>query len=289
MLDVKDLVVCFRSKEGIHEVVHGISFSMEDGEILGLVGESGSGKTQTVLAIAGLSPINAVIGGTITLNGQELSLLSRHEMRTVQGRDISMVFQEPMTSLNPTMRIGRQVEEALRIHTKLSPEERKAKALQTLADVELPNPEAVYNKYPHELSGGQRQRVMIAAAIICDPKLLIADEPTTALDVTIQAQILKLLKKLNKTMHMSILFISHDLGIIRRLCDNVMVLKSGDIVERGSVDQIFNNPTEEYTKRLIAAIPSRKRGITTDEHRSYYEYFGFLEYDDSDDELEGPF
>ena len=169
-----------------------------------------------------------------------------------------MVFQEPMTSLNPTMRIGRQVEESLKLHKKLTRDERKQLALAALRDVELPDPEGVYRRYPHELSGGQRQRVMIAAAIACDPKLLIADEPTTALDVTIQAEILKLLAKLNREKGMAILFISHDLRVIRRLCSRVIVMCGGNIVEQGAVEDIFRAPQQDYTKKLIASIPTRR-------------------------------
>ena len=185
--------------------------------------------------------------------------LSREEIRKVQGKEIAIVFQEPMTSLNPTMRIGRQVEEVLTIHTNLSKEERKQLALQALHDVELPDVEKIYAKYPHELSGGQRQRVMIASAIIGNPKLLIADEPTTALDVTIQAEILKLLQKLNREKNMSVLFISHDLRVIRKLCSRVAVMNRGEIVEQGDVETVFLHPQDPYTRKLIDSIPVRRR------------------------------
>lgn len=259
MIQVQDLHVSFPNKAGeLEQAVKGISFTIHDGEILGIVGESGSGKTQTALAMAGLSPRKAVLTGQILLDGRDLMPLSRDEIRQVQGKDISMVFQEPMTSLDPTMRIGRQVEETLAIHTALSKEERKALALQALRDVELPDVETVYRKYPHQLSGGQRQRVMIASAIIGDPKLLIADEPTTALDVTIQAEILKLLKKLNEEKGMSILFISHDLRVIRRLCSRVAVMNHGHIVEQGPVEDVFLHPQDAYTQNLIDSIPRRR-------------------------------
>lgn len=259
MVQVKDLHVAFSDHGQLEEAVHGISFTIDDGEIVGIVGESGSGKTQTALAMAGLSPRHAQLTGEISIDGKNLVGMSRDDLRSMQGNEIAMVFQEPMTSLNPTMRIGRQVEEALAIHTNLSKDERREKALQAMRDVELPDVERAYRKYPHEMSGGQRQRVMIASAIIGHPKLLIADEPTTALDVTIQAEILKLLQKLNVEKGMSILFISHDLRVIRKLCSRVIVMNQGLIVEEGPVEEVFNHPKDDYTKKLIASIPTRKR------------------------------
>ena len=259
MVQVKDLHVAFSDHGQLEEAVHGISFTIDDGEIVGIVGESGSGKTQTALAMAGLSPRHAQLTGEISIDGKNLVGMSRDDLRSMQGNEIAMVFQEPMTSLNPTMRIGRQVEEALAIHTNLSKDERREKALQAMRDVELPDVERAYRKYPHEMSGGQRQRVMIASAIIRHPKLLIADEPTTALDVTIQAEILKLLQKLNVEKGMSILFISHDLRVIRKLCSRVIVMNQGLIVEEGPVEEVFNHPKDDYTKKLIASIPTRKR------------------------------
>ena len=260
MIRVNDLHVSFMDHGKLEEAVHGVSFTIAQGEIVGIVGESGSGKTQTALAMAGLSPRHAVITGEISLEGCNLVDLSREELRKIQGKDIAMVFQEPMTSLNPTMRIGKQVEEVLAIHTDMTKAQRKEKAIQALHDVELPDVERSYRKYPHELSGGQRQRVMIASAIIGSPKLLIADEPTTALDVTIQKEILKLLKKLNAEQGMSILFISHDLRVIRQLCSRVIVMNQGKIVEEGPVEEVFNHPQDAYTQKLIASIPVRKRG-----------------------------
>ena len=259
MVQVKDLHVAFSDHGQLEEAVHGISFTIDDGEIVGIVGESGSGKTQTALAMAGLSPRHAQLTGEISIDGKNLVGMSRDDLRSMQGNEIAMVFQEPMTSLNPTMRIGRQVEEALAIHTNLSKDERREKALQAMRDVELPDVDRAYRKYPHEMSGGQRQRVMIASAIIGHPKLLIADEPTTALDVTIQAEILKLLQKLNVEKGMSILFISHDLRVIRKLCSRVIVMNQGLIVEEGPVEEVFNHPKDDYTKKLIASIPTRKR------------------------------
>lgn len=259
MVRVNNLHVSFMDHGVLEEAVHGISFSIDDGEIVGIVGESGSGKTQTALAMAGLSPRHAKLTGEISIDGKNLVDMDREHLRSMQGSEIAMVFQEPMTSLNPTMRIGKQVEEALTIHTKLSKAERKAQALQAMRDVELPDVERAYRKYPHEMSGGQRQRVMIASAIIGSPKLLIADEPTTALDVTIQAEILKLLQKLNREKGMSILFISHDLRVIRKLCSRVIVMNQGLIVEEGPVEEVFNHPKDPYTKKLIASIPVRRR------------------------------
>ena len=259
MIKVRDLRVAFMDRGELEEAVHGISFDIADGEIVGIVGESGSGKTQTALAMAGLSPRHARLAGEISIDGKNLVEMNRDELRSMQGREIAMVFQEPMTSLNPTIRIGRQVEEVLTIHTKLTKDARRQQALQAMRDVELPDVERAYRKYPHEMSGGQRQRVMIASAIIGSPKLLIADEPTTALDVTIQAEILKLLQKLNREKGMSILFISHDLRVIRKLCSRVIVMNCGVIVEEGPVEEVFNHPKDDYTKKLIASIPVRRR------------------------------
>lgn len=261
MLKVEHLSIHFEDRGENQEVVCDVSFQIPNGEILGIVGESGSGKTMTALTIAGLLKEEAALdGGSIWLDGTDLLTLSEKEMREVQGRDIGMIFQEPMTALNPTMKIGRQVEETLALHTKFSRAERKAKALQALEDVELPEPEKLYRKYPYELSGGQRQRVMIASAIVCRPKLLIADEPTTALDVGTQESILKLLKKLNRKYEMGILFISHNLRVVGTLCTHVLVMKNGVVVERGETAQIFENPQTDYTKELIAAIPTRTKG-----------------------------
>ena len=197
--------------------------------------------------------------GEILFEGVDLLTCERSTLRDIQGNDISVIFQEPMTSLNPVKKIGWQVEESLRIHTDMTKEERYQKVIQMLEDVELDNPEQVYNQYPHELSGGMRQRVMIAAAMICAPKILIADEPTTALDVTIQAQIVKLLKRINKEKKTAIIFISHDLSLVKQICERVLVMQGGYIVESGLTEDIFNNPQKEYTKKLIEAIPKVDR------------------------------
>lgn len=258
MLEVKDLRIHFRSAPEGHDAVKGISFSVGEGEIIGMVGESGSGKTVTAMAVSGLLPEGAAeCSGSICLDGLDLLNCTPEELRQRQGTDLAVVFQEPMTSLDPVMKIGPQVEESLRIHTKKTAKERKEAALAAMAEAELPDPEVLYEKYPHELSGGMLQRVMIAAAIISRPRLLLADEPTTALDVTIQAQILQLLKKINREFGTSILFISHNLNVVRKLCSQIVVMNKGTIVERGSTDQIFYHPQEEYTRRLIAAIPTR--------------------------------
>lgn len=258
MLEIRDLHVQFHGAD--HEAVRGIGLTVGDGEIVGLVGESGSGKTVTAMMISGLlRPEQASFRGKILLDGRDLLTSSGDTLRSIQGRDICVVFQEPMSAMDPTMRIGKQVEECLRVHTDLSAQERRQRALQALRDVELPDPEGVYRKYPHELSGGMLQRVMIAAAIVARPRLLLADEPTTALDVTIQAQILALLKRLNQEMGMSILFISHNLHVVRKLCTRVAVMEKGRIVETGPVDQIFFHPQVPYTQRLIAAIPTRRK------------------------------
>lgn len=259
MLRVNHLSIHFEDREVSQEVVKDISFSIEDGEILGIVGESGSGKTMTALTIAGLLKQNAILDqGEILLDDIDLLQLSEKEMREIQGNEISMIFQEPMTALNPTMKIGHQVEEALLLHTKLNRVERRRKVYKALEEVELEHPELLWNKYPYELSGGMRQRVMIAAAIVCRPKLLIADEPTTALDVNTQDSILQLLKKLNQKYHMGILFISHNLRMVNELCARILVMKDGKILEEGNASEIFEHPKTEYTKELIAAIPVRR-------------------------------
>lgn len=262
LLQVKELNIEFHDHLIPETVVYDFDLTMKEGEIVGLVGESGSGKSMSALAIAGLlSRRDMEKKGEILFQGMNLLTCERSLLRKIQGNDISVIFQEPMTSLNPVKKVGWQVEESLRIHTELTKEERYEKAIQMLRDVELEQPQRVYRQYPHELSGGMRQRVMIAAAMICSPKILIADEPTTALDVTIQAQIIELLKRLNKEKKTAILFISHDLSLVRQLCGRVLVMQGGYIAEQGQTEEIFKNPKEEYTKKLIAAIPkvSRKK------------------------------
>ena len=258
MLEIRDLHVKFHNSN--REAVGGVSYTIEDGEIQGLVGESGSGKTVTAMSIAGLLPRKQCnYSGQILLDGMDLLHADRNELRKIHGRHIGVVFQEPMSSMNPLMKVGHQVEEVLLLHTNLTAEERKRKAIEALDQVELNNPEEVYNKYPHELSGGMLQRAMIAAAIVIRPKLLLLDEPTTALDVAIQAQILELLKRLNKEYDASMLFISHNLNVVRKLCTEVAVMQRGLLVEEGKTEQVFYHPQHEYTKRLIAAIPTRPK------------------------------
>ena len=258
MLEIRDLHVKFHNRD--REAVAGVSLTIQDGEILGLVGESGSGKSVTAMSVAGLLPRKRCdYAGQVLLDGVELLHADRALLRQVQGRDLGVVFQEPMTAMDPLMKIGRQVEETLLLHSDKTRQERRAMALEALAAVELPEPETVYGKYPHELSGGMLQRAMIAAAIVQRPKLLLLDEPTTALDVTIQAQILELLKKLNRESGMSMLFISHNLNVVRKLCRRVAVMQRGVLVEEGETDEVFHHPRHPYTQRLIAAIPTRER------------------------------
>ena len=258
MLEIRDLHVKFHVRS--REAVAGVSLTIQDGEILGLVGESGSGKSVTAMSVAGvLPPRPGDYSRPGLLGGGGLLPAPRAELRKVQGKDIGVVFQEPQSCMDPLMKIGSQVEEVLCLHTRMDRAERRKLALEALAAVELPDPEAVYEKYPHQLSGGMCQRAMIAAAIVARPKLLLLDEPTTALDVTIQAQILELLKKLNRETGMSMLFISHNLAVVRKLCARVAVMQRGVLVEEGDTDQVFLHPREDYTKRLIAAIPTRNR------------------------------
>ncbi|TGN29275.1 ABC transporter ATP-binding protein [Empedobacter tilapiae] len=257
IIEVKNLSISFGDKQ----VLNNINFKVEQGDTLGIVGESGSGKSLTSLAIMGLLSPNATIHPESEILFRQddkmidLLKLSSKELEKIRGNEIGMIFQEPMTSLNPSLRCGEQVEEAIRLHQNLSKEEAKKKVLHFFEQVKLPNPERIYKAYPHELSGGQKQRVMIAMAISCEPKLLIADEPTTALDVTVQKATLDLLKELQEKNNMSMLFISHDLGVIANVCEEVLVMFRGDVVEQGNVETIFNHPKENYTKGLIACRP----------------------------------
>ncbi len=260
MLDIRELSVVFAGRGAPFTAVDRFNLDMDRGEVVGIVGESGSGKSMTAHALMGLiRRAQVTVSGSAVFEGADLLALSREEMRQYQGRDLSIIFQEPMTSLNPTMRIGKQVEESLRIHEKLSKEERKVRALDAMALAGLPDPESVYTQYPHQLSGGMRQRVMIASALVLRPRLLIADEPTTALDVTIQAQILETLRDINRREGAAILFISHDLGVVKALCSRVVVMKTGKIVESGPVEDVFYHPREDYTKLLISSRPARKK------------------------------
>ncbi|GLB48213.1 ABC transporter ATP-binding protein [Neptunitalea lumnitzerae] len=258
MLKVTNLSVAFKKENAFTNVIHNISYSVETNEIIGIVGESGSGKSVSSLALMGLLPkkISNISSGSISFQDQELTQLSEKEFRRIRGNQISMIFQEPMSSLNPSMKCGKQVLEILKAHTKLTTKEAKAEVLSLFEKVQLPEPEVLYNKYPHQISGGQKQRVMIAMAIACKPKLLIADEPTTALDVTVQKEIIKLLKKLQQETNMSIIFISHDLALVSEIADKVVVMYKGAIVEQGSAATIFNQPQHTYTKALLASRPS---------------------------------
>jgi len=263
LLSVKNLSLGFKSRNNTNAVLHDISFNVLPNEIVGIVGESGSGKSVTNLAVLGLLPQKSVdiSSGEILFEGADLLNYSTQELQKIRGNAISMIFQEPMSSLNPSMRCGKQVTEILQRHKKLSAQEAKTETLKLFEQVKLPRPASVFKAYPHEISGGQKQRVMIAMAIACKPKLLIADEPTTALDVTVQKEIILLLKELQKETGMSILFISHDLSLVSEIADRVIVMYKGRIVERGSSVSIFKNPQEEYTKALIYARPSTKERL----------------------------
>ncbi|KAA3624569.1 MAG: ABC transporter ATP-binding protein [Flavobacterium sp.] len=256
LLEVKDLKVSFGKAKNAVEVIHSVSFGLSENEILGIVGESGSGKSVTSLAIAGLLPKKTShIEGSIQFQGKELLQLKPSEFQKIRGREIAMIFQEPMSALNPSLRCGYQVSEILKHHLKYSNSEAKKETLKLFERVKLPRPAELYNRYPHQISGGQMQRVMIAMAIACKPKLLIADEPTTALDVTVQKEIMQLLKDLQQETGMSLLFISHDLSLVSEIADKVLVMFRGDIVEQGSVYQIFKTPQHSYTRALLAARP----------------------------------
>jgi len=257
-LEVENLNVTFAAQSGEVAAVRDVSFSIPESGTLGLVGESGSGKSATALAVMRLLPPQARIQGGILFDGQPLLRLSDEEMRRVRGAGIGMIFQEPMTALNPVMRVGDQVAEAVLAHHRAGRAQAWPQAVEALRDVAIPDPETRARDYPHQLSGGQRQRVMIAMALVNHPRLLIADEPTTALDVTIQAQILDLLRELRDRHRLAVLFISHDLGVISRVADHVAVLLAGEIVEMGPVARIFAAAAHPYTRGLISAIPTLK-------------------------------
>ncbi|MBS4197788.1 ABC transporter ATP-binding protein [Lederbergia citri] len=257
ILKVRDLRVSFHTRDGEFEAVRGINFEVKKGETLGIVGESGSGKSVTARSIMRLlpSPPSYMKAGEITFLGENLAHKTEKEMEAIRGRDIGMIFQDPMTSLNPTIRIGKQISESLIKHQKLSKKEGKKQAIEILKLVGIRNSEARYNQYPHEFSGGMRQRVMIAIALACRPTLLIADEPTTALDVTIQAQILNVMKDIQEKFGTSIILITHDLGVVAGMCDRVVVMKDGEVVETGTTEEIFESPKHPYTLKLLNALP----------------------------------
>ncbi len=257
LLAVKNLHVQFKTYAGIVEAVRGLNFELETGEVLAIVGESGCGKSVTAQSIMRLipEPPGKITAGSIIFKGEEILNQSERKMRSIRGNTISMVFQDPMTSLNPVLNVRTQINESLRQHKTISNQEASRRAVELLNLVGIPAPEARLKQYPHELSGGLRQRVMIAMALACDPQLLIADEPTTALDVTIQAQILELLKTIKEKLQMSLILITHDLGVVAGLADRVMVMYAGQIIETGTVDQVLNHPLHPYTWGLLRSLP----------------------------------
>lgn len=256
LLEIKDERLSFFTPVGEVKALNGVSFSMNEGEVLGIVGESGSGKSVTAYSIMGLTAYpGRLIGGTIRFNGHEVEKMTEKQFRRMRGNEVSIIFQDPMTSLNPVYTIGNQITEVIRLHTNKTKAEALARARELLELVGINEPDKRLKQYPHELSGGMRQRVMIAIALACEPKLLIADEPTTALDVTIQAQILELMQELREKLGMSIIMITHDLGVVASMCEKIAVMYAGHIVEYGTADEIFYNPSHEYTKGLINSIP----------------------------------
>jgi len=256
LLEVKNLQTHFPTRAGLVKAVNGVSFYLDKGELLGLVGESGCGKSITALSVMRLiSPPGKIVDGEIIFDGKNLLKLSDEEMREIRGDDIAMIFQDPMTSLNPVYTVGEQIAEALRLHRKLSRKEAKRAAIEAMKEVAIPDPARRVDDYPHQLSGGMRQRVMIAMALACDPKLLIADEPTTALDVTIQAQILELLDELRRTRELAVLLITHDLGVVAEVADRVCVMYTGRIVEESTVEELFARPKHPYTEGLLRSVP----------------------------------
>ncbi|GGE27424.1 oligopeptide transport ATP-binding protein AppD [Pullulanibacillus camelliae] len=257
LLNVNNLQIAFRKRKKSIKVVNGVDFGISKGEIVGIVGESGCGKSVTSLSIMRLfhDTSGEVVGGTIQFKEKDLLELSEREMRRIRGKEIAMIFQEPMTSLNPVMKIGKQLIQGIMLHLGLNREEAKQQAVEMLKLVGIPRAESIMNEYPHQLSGGMRQRVMIAIAMSCEPELLIADEPTTALDVTIQAQILQLMKKIQRERGTAILLITHDLGVVAESCDRVVVMYAGRVVEEATVEELFESPLHPYTQGLIESVP----------------------------------
>src|SRR5688500_16599109 len=256
LLEVEDLHTHFPTRSGLVKAVDGVSFHIEEGELLGLVGESGSGKSITALSVMGLiTPPGRIAHGSIRFKGEELTTASNERLREIRGNDIAMIFQDPMTSLNPVFTVGEQIAEALRLHRNLDRKAAWTAAIQAMEEVAIPSPERRANDYPHQLSGGMRQRVMIAMALACDPELLIADEPTTALDVTIQAQILELLDELRRTRKLAVLLITHDLGVVAETADRVCVMYTGKIVEESGAVELFEKPKHPYTQGLLRSVP----------------------------------
>ena len=262
LLEVENLETEFRSRGTVVKAVRGVTFRVERGETVGVVGESGSGKSVTALSVMGLvpSPPGHITGGEVRFDGQDLLHSSRDEMRKIRGAKIAMVFQDPFSCLNPTMTLGAQVAEPIRLHTGASREEARDRALALLRAVRIPSPEIRFRQYPHEISGGQRQRVMIAMAFACNPELLIADEPTTALDVTVQAQVLALMAEMQKKTNAGILLITHDIGVVAESCDRVLVMYAGQIVESGPVEKVLFAPKHPYTQGLLESLPRMDEG-----------------------------
>ncbi|AAB91871.1 probable peptide ABC transporter ATP-binding protein y4tR (plasmid) [Sinorhizobium fredii NGR234] len=262
LLDVRDLETHFYGEESVTRALGGVNFHVKSGEMLGIVGESGCGKSVTALSILRLLPKQTAktVGGEVIFKGRNLLELSERQMREVRGNRIAMIFQDPMTSLSPVHTVGRQIAEAVQIHGRVSRAEALEKALEMLRLVRIADPERRLNNYPHEMSGGMRQRAMIAMALACSPELLIADEPTTALDVTIQAQILRLIVDLKDRMGTAVMFITHDLGVVAETCQRVIVMYAGRIVEQASVTDLFARPTHPYTRALMNSVPDRRRG-----------------------------
>ena len=256
ILEVKNLTVHIKTHKGVVQAVRGVDFYLNEQETLAVVGESGSGKSITMKGVMGILPKNGkVVEGSVMFQGNDLTKYSERQMQQVRGSEIAMIFQEPMTSLNPVLKVGHQIMESILFHTDATKEEARAKALEMIKLVGIPRAEEIMECYPHELSGGMRQRIMIAMALVCNPKLLIADEPTTALDVTIQAQILDLMRDLQKKIKTSIIIITHNLGVVANIADRVAVMYGGKLVETGDVEDIFHNPCHEYTKGLLRSIP----------------------------------
>jgi oligopeptide/dipeptide ABC transporter ATP-binding protein len=268
LLQVSNLRTQFQTRAGLVRAVDGVSFSIAEGELLGLVGESGCGKSITALSVMRLigSP-GKIVGGSIKFKGEELTTASDERLREIRGDDIAMIFQDPMTSLNPVFTVGEQIAEALRLHRKMDKKQAWDAAIAAMKEVAIPSPERRANDYPHQLSGGMRQRVMIAMALACDPDLLIADEPTTALDVTIQAQILELLDELRRSRKLAVLLITHDLGVVAEVADRVCVMYTGKIVEESGVDELFANPKHPYTRGLLRSVPKLTDAGTTKAER----------------------
>ena len=256
LLEINELKVSFFTPAGEVKAVNGVSYFMDHGEVLGIVGESGSGKSVSAYTLMGLvDRPGRIVGGSVLFNGHRIDKMSENEFQKIRGSEISIIFQDPMTSLNPVFTIGNQLTEMIRLHTNKNREERRQRAAELLGLVGMNEPEKRLRQYPHEFSGGMRQRVMIAMALACEPKLLIADEPTTALDVTIQAQILELMVELKRKLNMSVMLITHDLGVVSDVCDRIAVMYAGKIVEIGTTDEIFYHPKHCYTKGLLRSIP----------------------------------